>query len=79
MQKQVDAKRVQLRQEADEILEAAAEPIDGPSHYYVESAPRGVLAQCIESGALITAFGATDTMILVHLDDLAPDAGRDFA
>jgi hypothetical protein len=38
MQKQVDPQRVQLGQEADQILQAAAEPIDTPGHYDIELA-----------------------------------------
>src|SRR6516225_6950489 len=38
VQEQIDPKRVQLGQEANKILQAAAEPIHRPIHYHVELA-----------------------------------------
>jgi hypothetical protein len=42
---------VQFREEADQVLQAAAEPIDRPSHYHVELPLGGVPAQPIEGRA----------------------------
>ena len=38
------AARVQLRQKAHQILQAAAKAIDAPGHHHVEFSPRGVTA-----------------------------------
>ena len=41
MQEQIDAEGMQLRQEGDQVLQAAAEPIDRLGHDHVEFLPRG--------------------------------------
>jgi len=79
MQEQVDAKGMQLRQEGDQVLQAAAEPIDRPGHDHVEFPPGGSAAQRVEGGALIATFGAADAVILVDLDDIAAHAAGDLA
>jgi hypothetical protein len=57
MQEQIDPERVQLGQEAHEVLQAAAEPINRPGHDHIELALGGVSAQRIEARALVTPFG----------------------
>jgi hypothetical protein len=44
MQEQVDAERVQLAEEADQVLEAAAETINRPGHNDIELPPAGIAA-----------------------------------
>jgi hypothetical protein len=58
VQKQVDLERVQLGQECDQILQAAAQPIDAPGHHHVELPAGGGSAQGIEGRALVAALGA---------------------
>jgi PAS domain S-box-containing protein len=45
VQKQVNPQRVQLGQEGNQVLKAAAEPIDTPGHHHVELALSGVPAK----------------------------------
>jgi hypothetical protein len=79
VQIEVDLGRVQLGQEGDKVLQAAAETIDRPSHDHVELSPRCSPAERIERWALIAALGAADAVILVDLDDLAAHAAGDLA
>jgi hypothetical protein len=79
MQEQVNPEGAQLGQEADQVLQAAAETIDGPGHHDIELALSGVAAQRVEGRALVATLGAADAMILVDLDDLAADARGDLA
>ena len=70
MQKQVNVQRVQLGQEANKILQAAAEPIDRPSHYQIELALIGIPHKSIERWALIPTLGAANAVVLVDVDNL---------
>src|SRR5262249_30342565 len=79
MQVEIDPQGVNFRQEADEVLKAAAEPINRPGHDHVEVAFGGIPAERIEAGALVTSSGATDAVILVDLDDLTAHAAGDLA
>ena len=57
MQEQVDAKAVQLGQEAAEILQRTAKSIDRPTRPSPhEPAPCGVLVHRVEAGTLIPPF-----------------------
>jgi len=78
VQKQVDAKRVQLGQEAHEVLQAAAEPIHRPRHHHVEPALGGIAQQPVKLGPPVPAFSATDAVVFVDADDLAAHAACDF-
>jgi hypothetical protein len=69
---------MQLGQEADQILQAAAEPVDRPRHDHVELALCCIPAESIEPRALVPALGAADTMILVDLADVPAHAAGDF-
>src|SRR6516164_2971282 len=62
--------RVQLGQEADEVLKAAAKPINRPGHDHIELALIGVPDESIERRPLVPALGARNTMILVNVNDL---------
>ena len=44
MQKEIDAERVQLGQEADEVLQSAAEAVNAPIHHHIELPTAGVAA-----------------------------------
>ncbi len=59
MQEEVNARGVDFRQKSDQILQAAAEAINAPSHNHVEFALRCGLVKGIEGRALISALGAT--------------------
>ena len=50
MQKQVDMEGVQLGQEANKVLQAAAEPIHRPRHHHVEFALSGIPKEPIKLG-----------------------------
>jgi hypothetical protein len=60
---------VQLGQESNQVLKAAAEPIDAPGHHHVELALSSVPAERIECATLVAALGARNPVILVDLDD----------
>jgi hypothetical protein len=66
----VTVQRLEFVQEADEILQAAAEAIDGPCCDHVDLARRGVVEQSIEARTLVAAVGARDAGVLVDADDL---------
>src|SRR5215471_13290785 len=70
VQEQVNAKRVQFRQEADH-LQASAQPINAPSHYHLEFAARSRFAERIEGRPAISALRAANAVVLVNFDDLA--------
>ena len=71
--------RVQLGQEANQVLQAAAEPIHRPCHHHVELPLGSVPAQRVEGWALFPALGAADAVVLVDVDDLAAHAAGDLA
>jgi hypothetical protein len=48
----------QLREEAAQVLQAAAETINRPRHGNIEPAPRGVLLHGVEARTLIPTFRA---------------------
>src|SRR5215469_14548742 len=77
MQEQVDAQGVQLGQKANEVLQAAAEPIDRPRHHQIELALSGIAQQPIELRPLIPALSAADAVVLVDTDDLTAHAASD--
>ena len=62
---------MQLGEEADQVLQAAAEPIDRSRRHHVESPLGSIPAQPIECRALVLAFGAADAVVLVDMDDIA--------
>src|SRR5215813_10592362 len=79
MQEQVDAERMDLGQEATQVLQAAAEPINRPSHNDLKLPLGGVVQQCIKLRAPVSALGARDAVVAVDLDDLEPAAAGDLA
>ena|SRR5262245_45148165 len=70
MQVQVTAGGMEIAQEADQVLQAATEPVDRPGHDHVELASGGVLHQSIECGTCIAALSARYAGVLVDLDNL---------
>src|SRR5262245_29444873 len=76
MQIELNPERVQLREKADEVLQAAAEPIDRPGHHDIEPAARSVAMQLVESRPAVAALGPADAVIGINLNDLMPHAGR---
>jgi hypothetical protein len=77
VQEEIDAECVQFRE--DQVLQAAAEPVDGPRHHDIEPSLGGVSAKRIECRALVAALGAADAVVFVHFGDLAADAAGDLA
>jgi hypothetical protein len=57
-----------------EVLQALAEPIDRPGHGHVELPLRDPAAHRVEARALVAVLGATDTVIILDLDDIASHA-----
>src|SRR5262249_60854779 len=45
VEKQIDLERVQFGQKADQVLQAAAQPIDAPGHHQIEFPARCSLAE----------------------------------
>ena len=74
VQEQVDPGAAQLLQGRHQVLDAAAEPIDGPGGQHVVAAPGGVLERLIEAGASIAALAAADGVVGVRRDDLVAGA-----
>src|SRR5262249_51227912 len=77
MQKQIDLQRMQFGKKADQVLKAAAEPIDAPGHDQIELPLGGVATQVIEFRAAVPALSAAYAMVPIDADDLAAPAGRD--
>ena len=70
MKIQVHALRVDLDQEADEVLEGASEPINCPGGDHVDLATGNHLHQGVEAGALITAFRTRDALVGIFHDNV---------
>src|SRR5262245_26332930 len=79
MQKQIDLQGMQFRKKTDQILEAAAEPIDAPGHDQIELPLGGVATQAIEFRAAVPALSAAYAMVPIDADDLAAHSGGDLA
>jgi hypothetical protein len=79
MQVEVNPQRVNFGQEADQVLQAASEPVDRPRHDHAELPLGGVSAERIKAGAFVAPLGAADAVIFVDLDDLTAHAAGDLA
>src|SRR6516162_583091 len=79
MQKQIDLQGVQFGKKTDQVLKAAAEPIDAPGHDQIELPLGGVATQAIEFRAAVPALSAAYAMVPIDADDLAAHAGSDLA
>jgi hypothetical protein len=64
--------RLEIGQKRHEVLQAAPETIDRPSHDHVGLKARHVLQHRIETGPFIAAFGAGYASIFLDLHDLPP-------
>src|SRR5215510_768577 len=79
MQKQIDLQGMQFGKKTDQVLKAAAEPIDAPGHDEIELPLGGVATQAIEFRAAVPALSAAYAMVPIDADDLAAHAGSDLA
>jgi hypothetical protein len=79
VEEQIDSQRVQLGEEADQILQATAEPINRPRHDDVELPLGSVPAHPLKLRALLPARGTAYAVIPVDVDDLAAHAASDLA
>jgi len=79
MQKQIDLQGVQFGKKTDQVLKAAAEPIDAPGHDQIELPLGGVATQAIEFRAAVPALSAAYAMVPLDADDLPAHAGSDLA
>ena len=70
---EVHALGVDLGEEADKMLERAAEPVHGPACHHVDLATCHGLHQRVIAGALLTAFRTADTVVGELGDDLPPE------
>src|SRR5260221_76583 len=70
MQIQVDAQRMDLGQEGNQVLKAAPEAVHAPSHNHIEFPSRCRSAQRIESRALVSAISTADAVVAISLNDL---------
>jgi hypothetical protein len=77
MQIEVDAVRANLLEERYEVLQRAAEPVNGPGHEHIEFASGGVFEQAVELGTLFSAFGAAHAVVDILIDDLPALPRRD--
>jgi hypothetical protein len=69
IQIQIATGTIQLTQEAHKILQRATEPVYGPCRDYIDPATGGRLEQPIEPSALVTPFGAADSVVDKFLND----------
>jgi hypothetical protein len=79
MQEQVDAERMELGQKAYEVLERAAEPIDGLGHDHPEASTRGIFAKRIEGWSVLSRLCPAYTFVAVELDNLPTHTFGDLA
>jgi hypothetical protein len=76
VQEEIDPQRVQLGQESNEILKAAAKPVNGPRHHHVELPLGSIAAHAVEGRPAIPAFGAANAVVFVNMDDFAAHAAE---
>jgi hypothetical protein len=74
VQVKLDVAGVDLAQEGHEILQRAAEPIDGPGHDDVEPAPSRVAAQTVERRPLVPALGAGNAIVCIDFHHFVAEA-----
>src|SRR5262245_14497754 len=79
MQKQIDLQGMQFGKKTDQILKAAAEPIDAPGHDQIELPLGGISAQSVDLRTAVTALSTAYAMVPIDADDLAAHAGSDLA
>ena len=61
-------------EEGYEVLERAAETVDGPRHHHIELASGGILEHPIKLRPLVAALGAADAVVDVLARDPPPGA-----
>jgi hypothetical protein len=77
VQVEVDLERMDLAQEADEVLQRPSEPVDRPRHDHVELPLGRVAAERIELRPPVASLGAADPVVFVDLDYLDAHAAGD--
>jgi hypothetical protein len=70
MQVQINPLGPQLLEEADQILEAPTEPIDGPDRHQVKLSPDYPLHHPPHGRPVLPAPGSADAFVLEHFDYL---------
>src|SRR5262249_40202848 len=70
---------MKMCRKTDQILRAAAEPIDAPGHDQIELRLGGVATHAIDYCAAAPALSAAYDMVPGDADDLAAHAGSDLA
>ena len=70
---------MQFGQQADQVLQASAQPINAPSHYHVEFAARCRFAERIEGRPAIAALRAANAVVLINFDNLPAHVGGNLA
>ena len=76
MQEQVNPGRVQIREEADKVLQRSPESVHGPRHDHIELPARDVLEHRVERRALVAALRAADALVFIYSLDPPAHAGR---
>ena len=66
MKEQIDALVMQALQDAEQVCQRSAKPIDGPRGDHVELSPVNRLHHGVKARPLIAALGATDAGILIN-------------
>jgi hypothetical protein len=77
MQIKVDLERMDFCEEADQVLQRPAEPINTPSHNEIEPPLGCVFAETIKLRPLIMALGSADAVVAINLDDIDAHPVRD--
>ena len=65
----IDARGMQLGEEAHQVLQGAAQAIDRPGHDHIELAPAASLCMASKPGRWSLPLGARDARIPVHRND----------
>jgi hypothetical protein len=62
------------RKPTHEVLERAAEPVDGPGHDHPEVPTRGIFAKRVERWSVLSRLCSAYTFVAVELHDLPTHA-----
>ncbi len=76
MKKEVDTGTVKFFEETQEVFQAAAKPVYGPSRHHVEFPPYSGLQHGIEVFPVLPAFGPGNAVVVVDGYDLMTSAFR---
>ena len=67
---QINTAGLQALDRMQQIHEAAAQPVDRPSHHHVEPSPLRPLQHLVEPRPILSLLGLADPSIVERLDDL---------